>query len=400
MNEQKLIKACMQDRSAYEALKDHIHKSDYTPLGAFWWSQVRSWYGRDNKSQSVDLEELKKIGERAMTDHNKKSLLEYFSSFPDEVSTANIVHDAITLKREQAFAKLLQAGTGKECTNKLIEVTEEYLYWLTASDFQKSTLMWTEDDDLQMEVIDMGKKISLAPAVLNNRIGGGACRGDHIIIFGRPGDGKTLFTLNMVAHILRNGYKVLYIGNEESTYKHRKRLICSLSGCPEDQLESNYQKAANLAKERGLNNLRLCHLRPGTIAEIDALCTDILPDVLVLDQIRNLQAKGDGMTAKLETLGIKVRSLIAKHNCLGISITQANDRSGNYGQEPPTWLTMADLDSSRTGLPAQADLMLGIGNNPQLRRDSMRAINICKTKYGTDQTGFYIQCDFRRHRVK
>ena len=64
------------------------------------------------------------------------------------------------------------------------------------------------------------------------------------------------------------------------------------------------------------------------------------------------------MTQGLNRIAIQFRSLLLDYGLIGVSVTQANDRTQHSGQEPPIWLGLGDVDSSRTGLPAQADLML------------------------------------------
>src|SRR5690606_11302405 len=137
--------------------------------------------------------------------------------------------------------------------------------------------------------------------------------------------------------------------------------------------DNNKAKGREIAHQRGLGRLRMLELTPGTISEIDYYLEEVQPDVLVLDQIRNIRGGGDKLTQRLEQVATDVRSLLKKHGAIGVSVTQAGDKTERHGQEPPIWLSMADVDSSRTGLPAQVDLMLGIGVNEELRAQGVRA---------------------------
>ena len=110
-------------------------------------------------------------------------------------------------------------------------------------------------------------------------------------------------------------------------------------------------------------------------------CVEEWPtDIVFLDQIRNLSSNEDGMTRRLEHSAIVFRALVATHGLVGVAITQAGDRSKTHNADSPVWLSTGDVDSSRVGLPAQADLMLGIGGNADMIARGQRAISIVKNK--------------------
>jgi KaiC/GvpD/RAD55 family RecA-like ATPase len=249
-------------------------------------------------------------------------------------------------------------------------------------------------------LLDRENRIPLAPNSLNRKAGGGAVPGDHIVIFGRPEAGKTLFTVNMAAGFLKMGHTVLYVGNEESTYKTRARIVCNLANCTTEQLEQDSAKAHRIARKRGLDLLRICHMEPGSIPEIEELLREIKPTVLILDQIRNVAHSEAKMTQRMEKVATELRAILAKHDVVGVSVTQAGDKTERHGQEPPPWLTMADVDSSRTGLPAQADLMIGIGADDEMRNHNTRAISLPKNKLGHSHEGFMVEIDILRSKVK
>jgi hypothetical protein len=147
-------------------------------------------------------------------------------------------------------------------------------------------------------------------------------------------------------------------------------------------------------------------LHNGDGDDLDRAVEEFEPTVLVLDQIRNQKTKsGDNsnMTQKLESVSTEHRNRLARYKLVGVSVTQANDRTERYGQEPPEWLTMSDCDSSRTGLPGQTDLMIGIGGKQEQIARGQRAISICRNKLSSDEKskeGFYVDYDLHRSVVK
>lgn len=400
MAEQEVFAAVLSDRGAFEQVQHHIDLDELSPQGKAWWPLIKEWYKTDRRAQSVDRLSVRGRGEHTMPDKHLTTLLGWYDHLPTEVSPGNVVKDLLDMKRFSVGNHLCAAIQGKD-TGKIEPLLDNYTGLLTATKLGKSEIRWTEDDDEMHARLDRENLIKLAPAALNAKCKGGAGRGDHLVIFGRPESGKTLFTVNMVGGFLKFGHKVLYVGNEEDTYKTRKRIICNLSGATTDQYEEEPDRALALAKERGLDKLRICHLNPGSIPEIEELVKEVRPDVLILDQIRNISWSGKGgesMVTKLEQLGIAVRALLGRYDMLGVSITQARD-----SESPDAWLRMEDMDNTRTGLPGQADAIFGVGVDDGLIATNQRAISMCKNKLNDDpdgRVGFMVQVDPARSKVR
>ena len=400
MAEQEVFASCLQSRDAYERCRHHIDADDLSPQAKAWWPFIKEWYATDRTARFIDRTALRERGVRSLPEKHSGTLLGWYDDLPKEVSPDNVVKDLLDLKRFSVGNHLCAAIQGGD-PKKVDPLLEEYSNLLHATKLGKSEIRWTEDDDEMSARLDRENLIKIAPSSLNEKCKGGAAKGDHIVIFGRPEAGKTMFTVNMVAGFLKFGQKVLYIGNEEDTYKTRKRIICSLAGATPDQYDAERERALQTARERGLDQLRICHLNPGTVAEIEELVKEIRPDVLVLDQIRNVAwagKGGDSMVTKLEQLGIAVRAILGKYDCLGVSVTQARDSD----HEGP-WLRLEDIDSSRTGLPGQADLIVGIGVDDSLVATNQRAVSLCKNKLNEDpdgRVGFMVQVDPARSRIR
>ena len=397
MSEANLIRAALQSREAYDKVRHHVDMSELSPQAKTWWPMIEEWYTRDPAAKAVDVDALKARGSRHLPEKHLETLIGYLDTLPPEVSANNVVSDLLDVKRFSIGNQLCAAIQSRDAS-KIEPVLQEYQELLRADSLGRSEIRWTEDDDEMQDRLNRENLIKVAPKALNDKLKGGAAKGDHIVVFGRPEAFKSGFTCNMVAGFLKFNHKVLYIGNEEDTYKTRKRIICNLANCTQDQFEEDTDKALELAKGRGLDKLRICHLNPGTIPEIEELCREVRPDILVLDQIRNIEAKGDGMTQKLERLGIQVRALLGRYDMLGVSVTQARD-----AEHAGPWLSMEELDSSRTGLPGQADVIIGVGATPDLVAQNQRAISLCKNKLNDEadgRVGFMVHIDMARTKVR
>jgi hypothetical protein len=139
-----------------------------------------------------------------------------------------------------------------------------------------------------------------------------------------------------------------------------------------------------LLQEQVADRLTMVQMVPGSISELEDLTEKHAPSVLVVDQIRNLSGPEDGMTQKMEQNAIRFRSLLNRKRLIGISVTQAGDRSQGHNQDGPLYLSAGDVDSSRVGLPGTADLQIGIGCNKEFYARGMRMLNFAKNKLSSE----------------
>jgi len=112
------------------------------------------------------------------------------------------------------------------------------------------------------------------------------------------------------------------------------------------------------------------------------------PDVFVVNQVRNLVVKAGSKVEQLDVAANRLRSIGKKHDAVTFLVTQARDG----GFEKPV-LYMEDVDSSHTGIPAAADLMIGVGITRDLRRQNMTCLSVCKNKASTYEDHFYVKVD-------
>lgn len=155
------------------------------------------------------------------------------------------------------------------------------------------------------------------------------------------------------------------------------------------------RKASKKANARGLQkNLIFAALCPGTFSKIKSLIEEHEPDIVVLDQIRNIDMKSDGLTEKLESAAIAARNIAKYYEVLFVSVTQAGaSGSGKLVLE------MEDIDSSKTGIQAAADLIIGVGSNESYDSRGMREISTPKNKEGDDHFHVPVRIDTQRTKV-
>jgi len=405
-----VIAACIANRRAYDRVARWVEPGEFTPMGSYWWKHVADWYKHDSDATAIDPHLLMERGLRKSNPKQRETMEAWLEDLPDSVSPGNVAYELLELKRIAKGNELMAAQHSAEPIDKVKSLAQEHLDLLKATELGGSKVRRT------MNVRDMegrlasANRIPLAPMKLQERTGG-AVPGDHIVLFGRPEAGKSCFAINMTAGFIKSGHRVLYIGNEESTDKTLSRIICNLANCRGDQLLAKPEVAYGRVAKRGLRILdngdldpdgllHLYHMEPGSVPEIEELVMEVKPEILVIDQFLNLSAGGDGNTQKMEQNAKDVRAVLARYNLVGVSVTQAGDRTERHGQAPPAWLGMSDVYGSRTGLPAQADLMVGLGFDTEMEAQGRRAVSLPKNKLGGNHDGFIVDVDFQRSKLK
>lgn len=400
MLDMKLLKAVMDDRNAYERVQAYVDSDELSPQAGMWWRLVQQWYEGDHAALGVDPDILRARGKRSLPEKYAADLLDWFDDLPNVPSAENVIREALLIKLHNAKNEMARlAATPDADPDALNSAILNVQHLMGATSLAKSETKILDGDYMEdFEVLDESNKIQLAPRVLNSRCKGGAVGGDHIVLFGPTEVGKSLFCINLAAHFLRTNKRALYIGNEDNIHKIRMRLRANLSNMTDAEMAKNPKQAIKRAEQKGMvpDNLIMAHMKPGYVSEIDELAADHKPKIIVIDQFRNLGGAGDGMTHKMNENAIHFRSVIAKHNCVGVSVAQAN--AGEYGK-PQVWFTYDQIDSSRTGLPAQADLLVGIGADEEMLARGVRAISLCKNKLGDNHEGFLAKFDHAHSRV-
>lgn len=406
MQERKLLAAAVASRDAHKLLERHLEEADLTEPSRVVMSAIAEFYNRDASARACDAEVTENLVRRSVTNpKHKETLVALFQSAAQEnVSASNIAIDLLETKMESIgmqIAQKLAAGGGVGDVGELmdqydrlrrdgvaalegeVEEEDEVLHAPTVE-----SLVYTSDGQEQ-------KHIKVFPKALNDRLRGGLLPGHHVILFARPEMGKTLFLVNMTYGFLKQGLKVLYVANEEPITDIALRILSRLTGMTEDEMREHPEKANEVSTSRGIGNLYLKRLTPGTVSEVEGLVCDVEPDVLIVDQLRNIRVKDDNFTRQLEQAASGIRQIAGRRNCLAVSVTQAGDSATGKAI-----LEMGDVDSSNTGIPAQADVMVGIGGTRDDESAFRRVLSLCKNKRSGNHDFFSVQIDPILSRVR
>lgn len=395
--ESLLLNAAFIDRSSYEFLTRLDFKSELSPIGTIIWEETCRYYNNDDKAEECNQEIILSRMEREYPKH-VGLLAQVVSGFEPVLSVPNILEEYKDLCQENLSNELAQLLLEPSPNNrrKTLELMDKYRGVEEAVQELHSTplIFGAHPDDFMDDVLG-SNTIKLFPKALNEKIGGGAPKGSHILVFARPEAGKSLISINLAYGFCKQGARTLYVGNEDPESVMWNRFLSRFSGMDRYQIVANKQRAYEQAKEHNYDNLAFIHMAPGSCSEIERIVKQAAErgspfDCLVVDQLRNLRAKSSNKTEGLEENAIGIRGIAQRHHLVAVSVTQAGDSADGKLE-----LTMGDVDYSNTGIPAQVDVMIGVGVTPEYDRGGIRYLSFPKNKLGNDHTGCLVRVEPR-----
>jgi len=397
--EKQIISAVIQSKQCYDLVRDCLDPSSFSPESAAILHKVDDFYSTDQKAQYCDLDLIRS---NLLSDAPSGAMKDQLSDFLDavtdcDVSLPNIVRDVLSQRQRACGHKLAQAiltGSDKAVLNDLVNQYSEAI--------NKTDIGLSDDEEyISPDIASLVNKntadsnvIFLAPKSLNNRLRGGVPKPRLVIASARPESGKTAFCVSSACANAFLGKKVLYYQNEESIVDVVIRAVSNLSGMDYDSIVENPEKAQEIADSRGLGNIVFKYATRNNLSELNALMNKHKPDFVIVDQLRNLQMKTDGLTELLERASKGLRTLAAKHNCVVLGVTQAGESAQNKAV-----LSMSDIDSSKTGLQGACDILLLMGNTPQLEADNRRCLTLAKNKVSGVHDSWYVAINKQLSRI-
>jgi KaiC/GvpD/RAD55 family RecA-like ATPase len=396
VDEAKLVAALLNSREAYEQLAGRLDPDDFSDQGAAVLRAGVAQYKRDPAAVSVDRDVLASAVKRMFANEkHAESILGWLDNLPASVSDRNVVAEYRLLRRERVgFELAAKMGAGEHDDPAIPGLIEKYQELGREGTTEKDR---PDLDDLLAANAD-GVRMRLYPAGVNRACRGGALPGHNITVFARPEAGKTLLAINIAAGFLRDGRRVLYTGNEEPIDDLVRRTLARLSGVPlsriyesNDALRQAYRKAGDL-----YDRFYPKQTVSGRLSEVEALVRKYKPDVVIIDQLRNLTSGGESnKTLDLDKIAQGIRDLAKREQIVTVGLTQAGDSA-----DQKLKLGMGDIEWSNTGIPAAADLMIGMGVNDKWDANNRRMINLPKNKIGGQHVSFPVFIDSEKQLIR
>lgn len=391
--ETKILGAAIAARSTYELVNEHLTDKDFSKEYQLVKSMIKDYYERDSSATRVDTDIILSLIESTVPNKkHQERLATYVREAVGEASSVtNVEHMIIEGKLSVIGQKIALAMINKTNPDELIAEYSKLKEVKSLAELgSKGTEFLTHENFVEVMTArqDGGDLLRLYPLAINNYLKGGVGPGHHVVLFARPEMGKTAFNATVACGFANQGAFGIYFINEDRTEDVYIRLVCCLVGQPEEVVVADYERWQQVALQRGLANIMLVSLAPGTLGEIEKFVEQYQPRWVIVDQLRNLSMKETNKVLQLEYAASGMRNIAKKHNLVAVSTTQAGDSA-----EGKRLLTMGDIDYSNTGIPAQADVLIGVGATPEDVALGMRYASICKNKRG----GGHAQVPLRIH---
>lgn len=391
--EHYLIAACIQSRTYYEKINSLLDPAkELSTLGSIFFNEVKTYYNIDVSATAVSLAQIKERI-KAKYDKYNEELDIYTSLFPSVISEDNILKDLIDLKKKHIAEKIMYALHKQDAS--VNDLFQEYQSISSSSPVRIDANVY---DNVSLEnVLEQSFKenlLPLYPKQLSSLLGGGLPRQSQIGIFARPDVGKSTVAVNIAGGALLNGYKVLYIGNEDTESRMIARIVSRLIDVPYTEIISNPTKYTDLARKKGYSNLVFVSAHPGTIKDIYSLVELYSPDILIIDQIKNIHVNKGSPTENLEEAAKETRAIAKKYNLVSVIITQAGESAANK-----LILEMEDVYNSNTGFQGALDLLIGIGQTEQLKEKGHIMLSFPKNKLSAPIGAFSCKIDYLTNKL-
>ncbi len=205
--------------------------------------------------------------------------------------------------------------------------------------------------------------------------------GDFGFVFARPETGKTTFLASEVTFMAsQTDRPILWFNNEEQGSKVQLRCYQAAEGVPLLTLYSDTTLHKSKYTTNTGNRVKIIADPIISRKRVEELCSIYSPALVIFDQIDKIKGFHDDRNdLELKAIYIWARE-IAKKYCPVIGICQA----GASG-EAKKWLTMNDVDNSKTGKQGEADWILGIGKVADEALEQVRYLHLSKNKLLGDQ---------------
>ena len=230
-----------------------------------------------------------------------------------------------------------------------------------------------------LDLLDVTTKWKFNIPVLNHNVGG-IGGGNLMIAFARPETGKTAFWVSLCAGphgFAEQGAKIHAFINEEPAIRTQMRAISCYTGMTRDEIIQD-KEMAHKSWSDIKDNISMFDTVDWSIQDIDAHCEKHKPDIIVIDQLDKVNVTGTYARTdeKLRQIYTSVREIAKRRDCAVIAISQASADAHNRNS-----ISFDQMENSKTGKAAEADLIIGIGRNANSDLENkIRTLCISKNK--------------------
>ena len=244
---------------------------------------------------------------------------------------------------------------------------------------EEKTPAVTSDVEQVLDLLDVTTKWKFNIPVLKENVGG-IGGGNLMIAFARPETGKTAFWVSLCAGpngFAEQGAKIHAFINEEPAIRTQMRAISCYTGMTREEIIQEKNIAQNSWTEIK-NNISMFDTVDWSMEDVDAHCEKHKPDIIVIDQLDKINVTGTYARTdeKLRQIYTSVREIAKRRDCAVIAISQASADAHNRNS-----ISFDQMENSKTGKAAEADLIIGIGRNSNSDLENkIRTLCVSKNK--------------------
>jgi replicative DNA helicase len=388
MVEKQIIKLFCEDVNLFTKYYKYVNinyiKINYNDIYKLF-NIISLYYSKYNTSTIITNNELEIFynSNYLLRDQERKELsLLIEDIFNQDTTNKGIIVSLLEEHRRRSLAgqvamMALDVEGGKKSTEDLLNLFNEFEHQEVEADEITPVDMDLENlYDTQISTPGLRWRIDW----LNKSLGS-LRKGDFGFIFARPETGKTTFLASEITHMVgQTDGDVLWFNNEEQGKKVGIRVYQAALGVTLHELFED--KSTNKERYHKLTGNRIYILDfedSSNKSRIEAVLKQYNPALIIFDQIDKIRGfKGERNDLELKQIYQWARE-IAKTYAPVIAVSQASGEA-----EGKLFLTMDQVDGSKTAKQGEADWILGIGKE-QDNLSRSRYFNICKNKLVGDK---------------
>ena len=318
--------------------------------------------------QDIKVDELYSLHTAIFNPALTRAAKEKFSELVEDIKEVQepnqeIAKDIMRILSDRDLAQRIAVESteifnGKEANfNEIVTMIEKHK---SGIDEDKVPAVTTNVDEV-LDLLNVTTKWKFNIPILRECVGG-IGGGNLMIAFARPETGKTAFWVSLCAGpngFAEQGAKVHAFINEEPAIRTQMRAISCYTGMTREEIIKEKDIAKRIWAEIK-DNISMFDTVDWSIEDIDAHCEKHKPDIIVIDQLDKINVTGTFARTdeKLRKIYTNIREIAKRRECAVIAISQASAEADNRNS-----ISFSQMENSKTGKAAEADLIIGIGKN-------------------------------------
>lgn len=380
------------ERSNYDDYREHIPEEILSPVGRRFLKYLDNYWERYSYTDAVLWDDFNSWLKTTAAPHDTHlDAMVQLGEITRDVSVEDKARDVLNRAVERDISEQIQGhlesedGVDVTAINDLLHKLERF----KSSDLEESNKYEVSTDIEEVlkssHITDEGLEFSLD--ILKESIGP-LRAGDTVYIPARPEVGKTTFLCHQAGHMIENSHDTtgIIFSNEEDGNRVMIRLYQSILNWTTKDILAD-PSAAKREYERqmgGLDRIRIIHAAGLHRRDCERVIEKAEPNLIVFNMLSKIGGFGSSRMQNdvdvYSAQGIWMRELANSYNCAAMTAWQAGGSA--HGK---AWIEQDDMYGSKTGIVAEADVILGIGKviEPSVA-ENHRYIHLSKNKLPGD----------------